>query len=367
MNPFFVFASALFILAAACYLLFMTSEPLEETGGRLGHLLHVPEAVIASTFQALATSGPEIVMAIQAIYYSEDAKACSGLLNMGFSAMDNLVGIGCLGMIYMIWKKTVDREEVIEISHSVKAGLIFYIISSTCLSLFITFDFEMSIGEAWILMFIGIVFVATQFYLPKRYAELDEEDVAVEKEKETVAKEEKTNNCNGTEDEDAEEPPLPDSVGGYISQLTSNGFIYAFCVFGMWVFVHECLQATFMMASVGIVSIAGVLIMFTSYVSSFPEFMMTYRYAAKGKKDALLGMLFGSNVIDLAFAGFRCIWTGEPMKVVAGGLLPIYFWLLPITAFVVYKAINQGKMKFKHAYPMMIGYIIYIVSGFVLL
>ncbi len=365
MNPFFTFAAALFILAAACYLLFMTSEPLEETGLRLGHLLHVPEDVIASTFQALATSGPEIVMAIQAIYYTEEAKACSGLLNMGFSAMDNLVGIGCLGMIYMIWKGTLDKEEPIKISHSAKGGLIFYIISATCFSLFITFDFEINVIESWILMIIGIVFVVSQFYLPKKYAKMDEEEQA--------AKEEKGNKpaCCGKEDNEEEdkeeEPPLPGTVTGYIGQLMSNGFIYAFCVFGLWVFVRECLHATFMMASVGIVSIAGVLIMFTSYVSSFPEFMMTYRYAAKGKKDAMLGMLFGSNVIDLAFAGFRCIWTGEPMKIVAGGLLPIYIWLLPITAYGIYRAISLGKMKYRHAYPLMVGYIIYIVSGFILL
>jgi len=56
----------LFVMGAACYLLFITSDPLEEVGGRIGKLLHLPEDVIASTFQALATSGPEIVMAVLA-------------------------------------------------------------------------------------------------------------------------------------------------------------------------------------------------------------------------------------------------------------------------------------------------------------
>jgi Ca2+/Na+ antiporter len=351
MHPFFVFVSALFILAAACYMLFMISEPLEETGGRLGKLLRVPEDAIASTFQALATSGPEIVIAIQAIYYTEADKACSGLLNMGFSAMANLVGIGCLGMIYLMWKKMADGEEVLSVSENVSGGLILYIISSTCLCLFITSDFEMDVKEAWFLMIIGIVFVVSQFIMPKRRARQDKN-------------EEELNNESNNENK---EPPLPDTAAGFMGQLTSNGFIYAFCVFGLWVFVRECLQATFMIASVGIVSIAGVLVMFTSCVSSFPEFMMTYRYAAKGKKDALLGMLFGSNVLDLAFAGFRCIWTGEPMKVVAGKFLPIYFWLLPISALGIYVAIRLGKMKYKHAYPLMVGYLVYIISGFVLL
>jgi Ca2+/Na+ antiporter len=356
MHPIFVFASALFILAAACYMLFMISEPLEETGGRIGELLRVPEDAIASTFQALATSGPEIVIAIQAIYYTEADKACSGLLNMGFSAMANLVGIGCLGMIYLMWKKTADREEVLSVSENVSGGLILYIISSLCLCLFVTNDFEMDVKEAWFLMIFGIVFVVSQFIMPKRTAR----QVKCEKEKEGELTAIQNN-------ENKEPSPLTNTAAGFLAQLSKNGFIYAFCVFGLWVFVRECLQATFMMASVGIVSVAGVLIMFTSYVSSFPEFMMTYRYAAKGKKDALLGMLFGSNVVDLSFAGFRCIWTGEPMKVVAGKLLPIYFWLLPISALGIYLAIRSGKMKYKHAYPMMVGYLVYIISGFVLL
>ncbi len=199
----------------------------------------------------------------------------------------------------------------------------------------------MSVIEAWVLMAIGIVFVVSQFIIPKRKKKNDQVET--------------------------KEEPLPDTTIGYIGQLSSNGFIYAFCVFGLWIFVRECLDASFMMASAGIVSVAGVLIMFTSYVSSFPEFMMTYRYAAKGKKDALLGMLFGSNVIDLAFAGFRCIWTGEPMEVVAGELLPIYFWLLPVSALGIYLAIKLGKMRYKHAYPLMVGYLIYIISGFILL
>jgi len=350
-NPIVVFTSGLFILAATCYLILLVSKPLEETGGRLGYLLRVPEEVIASTFQALATSGPEIVIAVQAIHFKTSEKACSGLLNMGFSAMSNLVGIGCLGMIYMIWKGDIDKNEAVELSHSVKNGLFFYIVSSTCLSLFITFDFNMGVLESWVLMIIGIVFLFSQYYLSGKHKETDKKEGA----KKQIESDEKV------------EKPFPDTVRKYAAELTSNGFIYAFCVFGLWILVRECLEATFMMASVGIASIAGVLIMFTSYVSSFPEFMMAYRYAAKGKKEALLGMLFGSNVIDLAFAGFRPIWTGEPMEIVAGKLLPIYICLLPITAYGIYKAASKKKMKYKHAYPLMAGYIVYIVSGFILL
>ena len=66
LNNIWIFASGIFVLAATCYLLFLTSEPLEQVGARIGRLLKLPNDVIASTFQALATSGPEIVMAILA-------------------------------------------------------------------------------------------------------------------------------------------------------------------------------------------------------------------------------------------------------------------------------------------------------------
>lgn len=104
--------------------------------------------------------------------------------------------------------------------------------------------------------------------------------------------------------------------------------------------------------------------MFTSYVSGFPEFMMTYRYAVKNNKSALLGMLFGSNVIDLAFSGFRAIRLGEPMEIYTTGrmqfLFPVYLWCLPILAAVAFLALSKGWFKYKHAYPLVVLYIIYV-------
>lgn len=424
-----VFALALFVLGAACYLLFVTSEPLEKVGGRLGRLLHLPEDVIASTFQALATSGPEIVMAIVAATPFVGAsvwntlalgeKACSGCLNMCFSAMDNLLGIGCLGMIFMLHKRTVQREEVVRVEPSVKMGLMFYILSSLCLCLFITTSFHTKLLvdvkevkldgtvverkeavdegtqvtaeeqlpdgtrvhrqvekkvtasvltelQSWILMIIGIVFVLSMFFVPSHLERIKQRQIEagiLESEEEEEQEEE--------EEGEEEEAPLPTTAVGWFGDLVRNGFIYAFLVFALVVFVRECLGATFNMATVGIVSVGGVLIMFTSYVSSFPEFMMTYRYAVANKKSALLGMLFGSNVIDLAFAGFRSIWLHEPMDVYTTGrfqqLFPLYLWSLPLIAVLALIGLWSGKFKYKHAYPLVVFYVIYIVSGFILL
>ena len=382
-----VFLFGLFVMAAACYLLFVTSEPLEQVGGRIGRLLHLPEDVIASTFQALATSGPEIVMAILAATAFIGAssawdvltlgeRGCSGCLNMCFSAMDNLLGIGCLGMIFMIWKKSARAREVVLVAPSVKVGLIFYIVSSLCLCAFIQLSSHpqvlddgreivahtMSVWQAWVLMAVGIAFVVSQFFLPGIVARRHARRVAAGLEPELPSDE---------EDEDEEEATVPRSPLSWLRDLVKNGFIYAFLVFALVVFVRECLGATFNMATVGIVSVGGVLIMFTSYVSSFPEFMMTYRYAVSNKKSALLGMLFGSNVIDLAFAGFRAIRLDEPMEIYTTGsmqhLFPVYLWCLPGLALVALIAISKGWFRYWHAYPLVILYLGYIVSGFVLL
>jgi len=160
------------------------------------------------------------------------------------------------------------------------------------------------------------------------------------------------------EEEEEEEAPIPTSPLAWLRDSVSNGFIYVFLVFGLVVFVRECLAATFNMATVGYVSVGGVLIMFTSYVSSFPEFMMTYRYAVANKKSALLGMLFGSNVIDLAFAGFRALKLGEPMEVYTTGrmqfLFPLYLWCLPVLALIALLALTKGWSKYKHAYPLVV-------------
>ncbi len=391
---------SIFILGAACYLLFITSDPLEKVGGRIGKLLKLPEDVIASTFQALATSGPEIVMAVLAGFVAWEISetnilqnltnslfmvnkgdlgtllvgeaSCSGVLNMCFSAMDNLLGIGCLGMIFMMYKKYVDKNEQLIIAPSVKIGLIFYIVSSTLICYFLQSSshiktivedgvsrnitaYWLTPMQSWILMGIGIAFILSQFFLPKIVNSLF---------KNTVEEDEE-------DDNEEEEEPMPTTMFSWITDLFKNGFVYLFLVFGLIVFVRGCMLASFSMASVGIASLGGVLILFTSYVSSFPEFMLTYRYAMKNKKNALLAMLFGSNVIDLAFAGFRAIKLDESLEVYTTGsmqgLFPYYLWCLPALAIVMFLALNFKMLKYKHAFIMIVFYLIYVTSGFILL
>ena len=352
-----VLVVSLFTLAAACYMLFITSDPLEEVGGRIGKLLRLPEEVIASTFQAAATSGPEIVMAILAAtpFIASEVwqtlelgeRACSGTLNMAFSAMDNLLGIGAVAIIFMIYMKKVNAKDHIPCKPSTTIGLVFYIFASGCLAIFIQ-DSVLTYTESWTLMGIGIFFILCQFILPS-FMESDT-----------------------TEEEDEEEIPHPiSSPIQWSKALTINVFIYACLVFGLIVFVRESVSATFDMATLGFVSVGGVLLMFTSYVSSFPEFMMAFRYTMADKKDALLAMLFGSNVIDLAFAGFRAIWLNEPMKIYTTGrhpeLLMYYIWALPALAVLLLLGLKTKTMKWGHAYPMVIFYVGYIVSGFILL
>lgn len=369
-NEIWLMFSGLFVLGATCYLLFLTSGPLEKIGVKLGHLLRLPEDVIASTFQAFATSGPEIIMAIiaatpfiagevwQTLELGE--KACSGTLNMAFSAMINLIGIGAFGIILMISRGTVKRDETIIVRPSVKIGLLFYIVASGAFSFFIK-DGTITVPEAWTLMGIGILFTISQLVIPP------------------VIKRRNVGNIKDGPIPDYGEDPghgestehTPVASGRWMRDFFKHGFMYAFLIFALVIFVREALAATFNMALIGIFSVGGIIIMFTSYVSSFPEFMMTYRYAVSNKKDALLGMLFGSNVIDLAFAGFRALWLHEPMAVYTTGrlphLLPIYIWSLPVIAVLAFFGLSLRKIKYKHAFPLLVFYILYVLSGLILL
>jgi Ca2+/Na+ antiporter len=360
------FISGIFILAASCYALFKFSDELEDVGNELGRLLRLPQDVVASTFAALATSGPEIVMAILAAtpFILNEAwsglrlgeKASSGTLNMAFSAMDNLLGIGAVAILFLIYKKRTNPDSYIPIKPSVLVGLGFYVISSFLLSIFIT-DHLLTEVESWILMILGIVFIISQFLIPnwiEKRRPFFNGRVLFEEDKITPK----------------EPPPHPLTLK-WTKEFALHGLFYAFLVFVLIVFVRESLGATFNMAQATIFSVGGIIIMFTSYVSSFPEFMMAYHLAKANKQNALLAMLFGSNVIDLAFAGFRAIWLHEPIEVyttgIARGLLPFYIWALPTVALLAFVGLLKGKIKYKYAYPAIIFYVIYIVSGFVLL
>jgi hypothetical protein len=214
--------------------------------------------------------------------------------------------------------------------------------------------------EAWVLACVGIAFVISQFFVPPWIRKRQLNNGTFE-----------PDDDGDDEDNDEDEKPLPKTLTGWFKDLLGHGFIYAFLVFALVIFVRECLGATFNMALVGVFSVGGILIMFTSYVSSFPEFMMTYRYAMSNKKSALLGMLFGSNVIDLAFAGFRSIWLHEPMAVYTTGrwasLMPAYLWALPTIAVISLFGLWTKRVKYGYAYPLVVFYLFYIISGWVLL
>ena len=353
--------SSLFVLAAACYLLFMSSEQLEKTSNRICRLLHIPEDVGASTIGAFATSGPEILMAIIAastVFLNSGwevlglgEKASSGTLNMAFSAMDNLIGIGCVGIIFMIWKGYMDKDEKIELSPASVLGLASYFIASVLFFIFIL-DGIFTATEGKVMMWVGGVFIAMQFAMPFIRKKLGDDG-------------------DDEDDDEEEEEPLPTTAGKYLGELVKSGFVYAFLVFLLVVLVRECMGASFSLATIGIVSLGGILLAVTSYVSSFPEFMLTYRYAIANKRGALLGMLFGSNVIDLAFSGFRSVWLNEDVAIYTTGtmpeLLPFYIAALPLIALVALITIQMGLVRYKIAYPMMVFYIAYIGSGLFLL
>ncbi|MFQ5628648.1 MAG: hypothetical protein ACE5I1_07805 [bacterium] len=362
-NAIYTFAFSFFAMAACCYLLFIISDPLEELGGRIGKLLRLPEDVVASTFQALATSGPEIVLAILAAttFIAHgwenlilDEKAASGTLNMAFSAMDNLLGIGAIAIIFMIRMKKVNPKETIPAKPSTIIGLAYYTLASGALAYFI-WDARLTESEAWVLMGLGILFIISQFFLPASIERLWPTELG------------NNNNHN--------KPAPLQAHPSWSGELIKSGFLYAFLVYALVIFVMEALSATFDMAGVtkgmSIISLGGIILLFTSYVSSFPEFVMAYRYSVSDKRSALLGMLFGSNVIDLAFAGFRAIWRSEEMIVVTTGLyselLPWYICALPVVALLFLFGLATKLMKWSHAYAMIAFYVLYIASGFILL
>jgi Ca2+/Na+ antiporter len=359
-SNFLIISSSLFCLAASCYLLLKITDPLEEIGVRIGRLLRLPESVIASTLQAFATSGGEITMAILAATpfisirmfdaLQTGEKACSGTLNMAFSAMDNLLGIGALAIIIMIVAEKVKKEALVPYRPSTIISLGFYIVTSGMLATFIL-DGTLSYIESWSLMGMMIFFILFQVLFPyTKWYQLFKDD----------------------EEEEIEYVPHPKTeTVEWTGSILKNSFEYLFLLFGLVIFVMLCMMATFNLGQLGIVSIGGILLAVTSYVSSLPEFMLAFRFVVHDKKDELLAMLFGSNVIDLGFAGFRSIYLKEDMQVYTTGSFPelliAYIWALPLVALLLMFGFLTHTFKWKHAKFLFVFYMFYIISGFILL
>jgi len=68
-------------------------------------------------------------------------------------------------MKFLADKYGIDEDDIIEVKPSVKISLIFYVLSSTLLFIFVM-NKELDVIESWILMIIGIVYVFSQFFIP---------------------------------------------------------------------------------------------------------------------------------------------------------------------------------------------------------
>ncbi|MCP3685221.1 MAG: hypothetical protein GY861_21360 [bacterium] len=346
---------SLFVMAAACYVMSQLADSQDSLGMRLGRLLGLPNVIVASVFQSLSTSMPEIAMAIIASgsfiasgwnTLEIGEKGSSGALNMIFSSADNAFGIGSIAVLLMIYKGFVRSEETVRVKKSVLISLFHYLITVIVFSVFITLGSDLSVSESWVMMILGLSFIPLQIFLIKYYKE------------------------ENSEEYDAIEVSKAFSKSWFFD-FTKTVAFFSFVVFGMFVLVEKCLGATFSMASVSFFSVGGILLLFTSYVSSFPEFVLAYRYANRGRKDELLAMLFASNAFDLAFSGFRAIRTGVAMPIyttgIANFLLPYYIYILPMGSFALLYCLYNKKIKFGHFRYIFIAYLTYVFSGWILL
>lgn len=342
-----------FSLCSICYLIWLLSGKIDSVGLNIAKHLNMPDEVAASTFQALATSGPEILIAIlaatsfiantswQSLTLSE--RACSGTLNMAFSAMDNLLGIGAVAIIFSMLFRGLDPKEIVPSNKNTIISLSFYTLISGLFALF-CFDCVLTNFESICLMIVGLLFVFIECLLPM-----------IERHKLT--------------DKTGEEGY--GTLNKRFVSLFCFSFEYIFLIFGMIVFVQVAIKATFNIAVISSFSVGGIIMLFTSYISSFPELVLSFRYAMENRRNEMLGMLFGSNIIDLSFAGFRSIWLNEKMAVISTGtygyLLKWYLAFIPIISLFLLVGIMTKKLKWCHFYLLSLFYLIYIVTGFIYL
>jgi len=165
-------------------------------------------------------------------------------------------------------------------------------------------------------------------------------------------------------EENKEETPF--KFMGFLGTIA----MYSILIWGSVEMIKIVLGSTFGMAQIGVASVGAVLLALTSYVSSFPELGMTYVMARKGNVKDILGMLFGSNVIDLGFSGLRPIVQNTEMAIFTTGtpgLLQWYIAALPATAVIISLIVWKGKLKYWMAIPGGCFYLAYILGGWIYL
>lgn len=322
-----IFIAIIAILVGA-YALNIVADKLSDALHIIGLKLNMPDSVRGATFDAVASSLPELFTALVALLVHHQFNEI-GFGTVAGSGIFNILVIPMLSIWFFKGNLNLHLDK-----KSVYRDMIFYLAAIVIL-VFYTFKGQYTFTT-------GIALVLVYFiYLLKLYLETKEHQDSSE----------------GRHDELKEVGDKP-----YIVLLV----VTAICLFGIYFLVEIIVAGAVVTAETLKIPTIIVSLIVLASATSIPDTLLSIKSSKRGDIDGALSNAVGSNIFDLSIClGFPLLLVKNPIKVDFRGNIGIIFFLIVSMVTTASVLLNKKGLSKKSGLFMAISYIAFL--GYVLL
>ena len=351
------------------YVIWRAGDTFLEGSNYIGRNLR--DGVKGATINAVASSMPELFIALFFLFYLRDLSGFSGGLGTSFGSVlfNSLIipSVAIIGVLSGSLKKSVFVSKKIILRDGVWLLLVEFVL------IYFIQQGEISWKESLILLLIYCLYLFYLFKTMRGGGEINYEEPFTDKEKVSILSAFMIFDLKrlliGNK-------PLNSTKAWFVFSVSSLviGFVCYFLVVACEWVGSEYYVVPYLGDFSGLgVPLLFVALVFAAIGSSFPDTIISYKDAQKGNYDDAVSNAYGSNIFNLCVAlgaplFLFTIYTGPILltKEIISLVSSISYWIVGLTIFSIFLYTGSGGVTKNKAYVLILSYFVFIIYVFVM-
>jgi len=351
------------------YVIWRAGDTFLEGSNYIGRNLR--DGVKGATINAVASSMPELFIALFFLFYLQDLSGFSGGLGTSFGSVifNSLIipSVAIIGVLSDPLKKSVVVSKKIILRDGVWLLLVEFVL------IYFIQQGEISWKESLILLLVYCLYLFYLFKTMKGGGEINYEEPFTDKEKISILSAFMIFDLKrlliGNK-------PLNSTKAWFVFSVSSLviGFVCYFLVVACEWLGSEYYTVPYLGDFSGLgVPLLFVALVFAAIGSSFPDTIISYKDAQKGNYDDAVSNAYGSNIFNLCVAlgaplFLFTIYTGPILltKEIISLVSSISYWIVGLTIFSIFLYTGSGGVTKNKAYVLILSYFVFIIYVFVM-
>ena len=351
------------------YVIWRAGDTFLEGSNYIGR--NLKDGVKGATINAVASSMPELFIALFFLFYLQDLSGFSGGLGTSFGSVifNSLIipSVAIIGVLSDPLKKSVVVSKKIILRDGVWLLLVEFVL------IYFIQQGEISWKESLILLLVYCLYLFYLFKTMKGGGEINYEEPFTDKEKISILSAFMIFDLKrlliGNK-------PLNSTKAWFVFSVSSLviGFVCYFLVVACEWLGSEYYTVPYLGDFSGLgVPLLFVALVFAAIGSSFPDTIISYKDAQKGNYDDAVSNAYGSNIFNLCVAlgaplFLFTIYTGPILltKEIISLVSSISYWIVGLTIFSIFLYTGSGGVTKNKAYVLILSYFVFIIYVFVM-